>query len=211
LLERRPVWDLPTRIFHWSFAVSVVISMLIVYGKKYLTLHIIFGSLAFSLLIGRVIWGIVGTKYVKFISFLKSKKAIKNEFSIYSDKSHHIVGHPPVAGYVMLTMMLCGLCIGISGWILYLSSLDENSKEIVFNTHEVTANILLIIAFIHIQGVFLHTFLHRDGIVMGMLNGKRPAFENEQIGKLTTFQRVIAIIWFTVSLVVVFFLIAKSW
>ena len=77
---KRPVWDLPTRIFHWGLALSVSLSMLIVYGKSYLYVHIVAGLLSFVLVVGRLVWGFVGTKYVRFSSFLKGVKDIKSEF-----------------------------------------------------------------------------------------------------------------------------------
>ena len=210
MLQKQRIWDLPTRIFHWTFAISVVLSMLIVYGKKYLALHIIVGTFAFALLLGRFIWGLTGTKYVRFSSFVKSKDEIKREFSIISgSKDSHIVGHPPIAGFVMLFMMFCGLSIGISGLLLYFWA-DEKTKEALFDFHEMAANTLLVIAFIHIQGVFMHMFLHHDGIIMGMVNGKRPAYKNEQISDLTIFQKLVAILWFSASLSCIIFYLYKA-
>jgi len=194
--EKRPVWDLPTRIFHWGIALSVFLSMLIVYGKKYLTIHIIFGILAFGLIVGRIMWGIVGTKYVRFSAFVKSISEAKQEFAILDSQAHsHSVGHPAIAGWVMLVLMFCALCVGVSGLWLWLFT-DTVSKESASHIHEVFANTLLAIAFVHIQGVVLHIFLHRDGIVRGMIDGKRPAYEHEQIGKLGFWQKSVAFVWF---------------
>lgn len=195
-MQKRPVWDLPTRIFHWGLALSVFLSMLIVYGKKYLTIHIIFGILAFGLIIGRIVWGIVGTKYVRFSAFVKSISEAKQEFAILDSQAHsHSVGHPAIAGWVMLVLMFCALCVGVSGLWLWLFT-NTVSKESALHIHEVFANTLLAIAFIHIQGVILHIFLHRDGIVKGMIDGKRPANEHEQIGSLSILQKCIALLWF---------------
>ncbi len=196
MLTKRPIWDLPTRIFHWGLALSVFLSMLIVYGKKYLTIHIVFGVLAFGLIIGRIIWGIIGSKYVRFSAFVKGVSEAKQEFAVLDTQAyHHSVGHPAVAGWVMLALMFCALCVGISGLWLWLFT-DTLSKESVLRIHEIFANTLLAIAFVHIQGVALHIFLHRDGIVQGMIDGKRPAYEHEEIGKLGFLQKSVAFVWF---------------
>lgn len=196
-IQKRPVWDLPTRIFHWGLALSVFLSMFIVYGKKYLALHIIAGSVAFSLIIGRLIWGFVGTRYVKFGAFVKGADEIKKEFALIKDeeKHHHTVGHPAVAGWVMLFLMFCAFIVGISGWWIFVSDGGE-TKETMLSVHEIFANMLLAIAFIHVQGVFLHILLHKDGIVQGMIDGKRPAYPHEQISALSMRQKVIALLWF---------------
>ncbi|HRF56970.1 MAG TPA: cytochrome b/b6 domain-containing protein, partial [Campylobacterales bacterium] len=172
---KRPVWDLPTRIFHWGLAFSVFLSMLIVYGRWYLTLHIVSGSIAFALIIGRIVWGFVGSRYVRFSAFVKGIDEAKKEFTLIRDDEYsHSVGHPAIAGWVMLLLMFCAFSVGVSGvWLWQFT--DAFDKESVLYWHEIFANTLLAIAFIHIQGVILHIFLHRDGIVMGMIDGRRPA------------------------------------
>ncbi len=200
-LQKRAVWDLPIRIFHWGLALSVFASMFIVYGKKYLTLHIISGALAFALIFGRVVWGFVGTRYAKFSAFAKSLSDVRQEFSFLGEKQIHTVGHPAVAGWVMLFLIFCGFCVGVSGWCVFLFT-DTVSKESALYIHEIFANTLLVIAFVHIQGVALHLFLHRDGIIKGMIDGKRPAYLHEQIAPLGFLQKVVAIIWFGGSITV---------
>lgn len=186
---------MPTRIFHWGLALSVFLSMFIVYGKKYLALHLVAGTLTFALLIGRVIWGFIGTRYVRFGAFAKSLDEVKREFDFFGKKDTHSVGHPAIAGLVMLILIFCGLCVGASGLWLWLF-VDVTSKESALYIHEVFANTLLVIAFVHIQGVALHTLLHKDGIAYGMVNGKRPALAGEQIERLSLFQKTIAALWF---------------
>ncbi len=207
MIQKRPVWDLPTRIFHWSFAASVLLSMLIVYGRQYASLHILAGSIAFVLVLGRVVWGVFGTKYVRFSAFLKGIKDVKKEFAIFkTEQVSHTVGHPAVAGWVMLVMMFCGIGVGISGVWLY-AFVDEANKEVILYWHEVFANSLLVIAFVHVQGVFLHVLTHKDGIVRGMIDGKRPALESEQIKGLNKIQILLSIVWFGGVLATAFFVL----
>jgi cytochrome b len=202
--KKRPVWDLPTRIFHWGFALSVVLSMLIVYGRQYAMLHVVAGSAAFMFVLGRVVWGIFGTKYVRFSAFLKGIKDVKKEFAIFkTEQTSHTVGHPAVAGWVMLLLMFCGIGVGVSGFWLYAFA-DDVTKESALYWHEIFANSLLVIAFVHVQGVFLHVLTHKDGIVKGMIDGKRPAYEHEQIKKLSKLQILLLLVWFGAVLGIVF-------
>lgn len=196
MIEKRAVWDLPTRIFHWSLAGSVMLSMLIVYGTKYHALHIVAGSTAFALLIGRVVWGLVGTRYVRFSAFVKSIDEAKAEFAALREDRHlHSVGHPVVAGWVMLFLIFCGLCACGSGVWLSLCE-EQNQKQTALFVHEIFSNTVLATAFIHVQGVLLHWLLHRDGIVLGMMDGRRPAEPHEQIGLLSMPQKIVAFLWF---------------
>ena len=177
--------------------------MFIVYGKKYLVLHIISGSLAFALIMGRIVWGFVGTRYVRFGAFLKSVDDVKSEFSVFKDgDASHSVGHPAAAGWVMLLLIFCAFCVGVSGVWLFLAT-DKVAKETFFYLHELFANTLLVIAFIHLQGVALHLLLHKDGIIKGMIDGKRPAYQRDEIGSLNFAQKLVAVIWFACAILTV--------
>lgn len=181
--------------------------MLIVYGKGFAGIHIVAGSCAFALILGRLVWGIFGTRYVRFSAFLKGIEDVKNEFAIFKTKqTSHTVGHPAVAGWVMLVLMFCGLGVGISGFWLYVFT-DEANKEATLYWHEVFANSLLVIAFVHVQGVVLHVLTHKDGIVRGMIDGKRPALEGEQIKGLNKMQILLSIVWFGAVLATVIFVL----
>ena len=51
------VWDLPTRLFHWGFVISIVGSY--ISGERgALEAHELFGLAACGLLVFRLIWGV---------------------------------------------------------------------------------------------------------------------------------------------------------
>lgn len=65
------VWDLPTRLFHWVLALAVagsVISAKI--GGGAMVWHFRFGYLVLALLAFRVLWGLVGGRWSRFVSFV---------------------------------------------------------------------------------------------------------------------------------------------
>jgi cytochrome b len=67
------VWDLPTRIFHWTLALCVISSVVTAHiGGNALMWHFRLGYLTFSLLAFRVIWGLVGGHWSRFASFVFS-------------------------------------------------------------------------------------------------------------------------------------------
>ena len=69
------VWDLPTRLFHWGFVVSIVGSY--ISGERgALAAHELFGLAACGLLVFRLIWGFVGHETARFKNFLRSPKII---------------------------------------------------------------------------------------------------------------------------------------
>ena len=64
------VWDLPTRLFHWGFVISIVGSY--ISGERgALEAHELFGMAACGLLVFRLIWGFVGHETARFKNFLR--------------------------------------------------------------------------------------------------------------------------------------------
>lgn len=65
------VWDLPTRLFHWSLAVCVV--GLVVTGNvggNWMNGHEWLGYAVFTLLLFRLVWGFAGGHWSRFSAFL---------------------------------------------------------------------------------------------------------------------------------------------
>ncbi|MFM1949567.1 MAG: putative Ni/Fe-hydrogenase B-type cytochrome subunit, partial [Pseudomonadota bacterium] len=55
------IWDLPTRVFHWSLAILVIaLIMTGNVGGNAMVWHFRFGYAVLSLLLFRLMWGFVG-------------------------------------------------------------------------------------------------------------------------------------------------------
>ena len=68
--RRLRVWDLPTRLFHWSLAACVVGAVVSVnIGGNAVGWHFRFGYAILALLLFRVVWGFAGSRYARFASF----------------------------------------------------------------------------------------------------------------------------------------------
>ena len=71
------VWDLPTRIFHWSLVLCIL--GLVVTGQiggNAMIWHFRFGYTMITLLLFRVVWGFVGGSWSRFTSFIYSPATI---------------------------------------------------------------------------------------------------------------------------------------
>ena len=71
------VWDLPTRVFHWLLATTVIASVTSAkIGGNAMVWHFRLGYLALGLLAFRLVWGLVGGRWSRFSSFLYSPAAL---------------------------------------------------------------------------------------------------------------------------------------
>ncbi len=93
------VWDLPTRLFHWTLALSVtgsVISAKI--GGDAMLWHFRLGYLAFGLITFRLLWGFFGGRWSRFASFVYAPRTLWRYLRGQVHPQERLdVGHSPLA------------------------------------------------------------------------------------------------------------------
>ena len=64
------VWDLPTRLFHWSLVLSVTVAIASgLVGGDWMTVHGYAGIAIIGLVAFRLVWGIAGAAAARFVNF----------------------------------------------------------------------------------------------------------------------------------------------
>src|SRR5664279_3070031 len=69
------VWDIPTRLFHWSIVLLLFASWLSA-DQGFMTVHLWSGSALLALLLFRIAWGIVGSTTSRFGDFIHPPRRI---------------------------------------------------------------------------------------------------------------------------------------
>jgi cytochrome b len=180
-MRNKLVYDLPTRIFHWVFVVLFVIAILI--GKNVddkdtlFSYHMLAGlTLTFVVLL-RILWGFVGTKYARFSSLILSpKEAISYFVGILKGEKRQWIGHNPASSWSALLMIASGLGLGITGWLM-----ANGQRKAYEDIHEIIANTFLVVAILHVVGVIRQALHHRDGLMLTMFDGKKVAEGGESL------------------------------
>ncbi len=177
-----PMWDLPVRLFHWSFAVCFAISWISGQMEKR-DLHYTSGMILFGLVIFRLLWGLVGSPTARFTHFLRwpttaiayLRRAFGHRMPSYSF-GHNAAGGLMVAGLVLLIGLqaLSGMSstddIIFEGplygrWPDWLGSLLEK-------IHEPLSNILLALVLLHILVIVVYLVVKRENLVRAMIVGR---------------------------------------
>ncbi|QLQ32599.1 MAG: cytochrome b/b6 domain-containing protein [Candidatus Thiothrix singaporensis] len=173
MLQKVLVWDLPTRVFHWSLAASFAGAYVTAESERYRDIHVALGYVMLGLLLFRLVWGFAGTTYARFSSFLYApQQVMAYARSLFSPQPQHYVGHNPAGGVAVFLLLALGLLIGVSGLGLYWEIGDEDIFE---ELHEIAANLMLAVVFIHIAGVVASSVLHKENLVRAMLTGYKQA------------------------------------
>lgn len=109
------VWDLPTRLFHWLLAATVIAS--VVTGKVgggLMEWHLRSGCLALGLLAFRLVWGLVGGRWSRFASFLYAPATVLRYLRGQTRPGEYLdVGHNPLgAGSVFALLAILIVQVG---------------------------------------------------------------------------------------------------
>lgn len=169
------VWDLPTRVFHWSLAVCFAGAWLTSDSERQHLLHLLFGYSLFGLVAFRLIWGLVGSRYARFSEFLRGPGATwRYVVSVAQGRPAHHVGHNP-AGAVAIWLLL-GLGLATAGvGIAMVTGGGESLEEV----HEALATSMLVVVGLHLLGVIAGSVLHRENLPRAMVTGRKAGLRPE--------------------------------
>ena len=167
------VWDLPTRVFHWSLAASFAGAYVLSESERLRNVHVMLGYTVLALLAFRVVWGFVGSRYARFGSFRYGPlAALRYLRDAVTGRPAEYTGHNPAGSWAVYAILLLGLGTGISGYLQYNDLGGEAFEEV----HEVLANAWLAVVGAHLFGVLFSSLVHRENLARAMVTGyKRGA------------------------------------
>lgn len=101
------VWDLPTRLFHWTLMLCVIGSVVSAkIGGNAMVWHFRLGYVVLALLAFRLLWGVVGGHWSRFASFVYGPGALKRYLQGASrPDDHHEVGHSPLGALSVFALL----------------------------------------------------------------------------------------------------------
>lgn len=184
------VWDLPTRLFHWSLVMLVAAAWASAEFEK-LALHMLIGQGILALLIFRVLWGFVGSETARFSHFLQGKSAIFGYMKTLGTRggTPHI-GHNPLGALSVLAMLAFLLVQVATGLFSSAEILDEGplahlvgyeTSRAIAGIHEGNFSIVLTLIGLHIAAIAFYLRWKRQNLVRPMIVGYVDVNESDFI------------------------------
>lgn len=172
------VWDVPTRAFHWLLAASFFGAFLTAESERWRDVHVTLGYTMLGLIAFRLIWGLIGTRYARFSSFLYSpRETLVYVGSLIGGRVRHYVGHNPAGALAIFALIALGVLTAASGWAMY----EEIGGEWLEDVHEALADAMMALVVLHIAGALVSSLLHRENLVRAMLTGRKQGEPSEGI------------------------------
>jgi cytochrome b len=198
------VWDAPTRLFHWALVLCVtglVISGSM--GGAAMSLHFLLGYCTATLLLFRLIWGVIGGYWSRFSSFLYGHQHLVRFLAGQGPASDHI-GHNPLGALSVFAMLaLLGVQV-VSGLLsddeiaaagplaAHMSGLWVNYAT--YYHKQVGKPVLLSLIVMHIGAIAFHFFVKRDNLITPMLTGDKTLRSDGQKSIDSALKRWIALV-----------------
>jgi len=177
---RVAVWDLPTRLFHWALVGLISFSWWTA-EEEHVDWHIWSGAAILTLLLFRLMWGLVGSSTARFRSFVRGPAAI---FAYLRDmKGWRPIGHSPLGALSVLALLLViAVQVGlglinsdddglVEGPLAHLVSYEVSEAAHELHEHEVF-DVLLILIALHVGAILFYRLFLGKKLVGPMITGR---------------------------------------
>ncbi|VAW62282.1 Cytochrome b [hydrothermal vent metagenome] len=201
------VWDIFVRLFHWGLVIAFSVAYLSGEEESMLHIYsgyAVLGLISFRILWGFI--GSRYARFSNFVH--GTNRVNQYLKSLLTDHPEHYKGHNPAGGWMVIALLISLFVTTLSGLKLYaveeglgpfadsapqvqlISSAyaDDHSKagdddedfweEFWEEIHEAAANFTLLLIFIHIAGVFVSSFVHKENLLKAMISGNKKDKSN---------------------------------
>lgn len=199
------VWDLPTRIFH-ALLIACVAGLVITgeLAGEAMQWHFLFGYAVLTLVLFRLVWGLVGGHWSRFVHFVPSPSQLRAYVkALRSHDAPPSVGHNPLGALSVIAMLSILLIQVFSGFISddeiaatgpWTSLVPNDWIELATQYHaEVGKTILIILVILHVASILYYKRFKGEDLVTPMIYGDKQAAPSTPASRDTFTSRIFAL------------------
>lgn len=180
------VWDLPTRLFHWTLALAIVGSVVSAkVGGNAMPWHFRLGLLALALVTFRLLWGVVGGRWSRFASFIYAPATVLRYLRGQAAPGENLdVGHNPLGSlsvFALLGIVAVQIATGLvaDDEIANIGPLNRFVESALASSatgwHKEWGQwLLLALVALHVAAIVFYRLKHRKDLVRPMIVGDKP-------------------------------------
>jgi cytochrome b len=213
------IWDLPVRLFHWVLVVLIVVAVVTQkVGGNAMEWHFRAGYAVLTLIVFRIIWGLVGPRYARFSSFLPGPAKVTAYLRDTKEgRSEKYLGHNPLGSLSVFALLGVILAQAVSGMLANDDIASEGplvkfiSKELsdsfTWFHKEISANLLYVLVGLHVLAIVYYYFAKKKDLVTPMITGDQQVGFDAPASNDSAGMRLLAAIILVLCAAAVYFLI----
>jgi cytochrome b len=175
---RGPVWDLPVRLFHWLLVALIAFSWWSAENDA-VELHLWSGYAILTLIIFRLLWGIVGSSTARLGALFHRPSRILAY--VRDSAAWKAIGHSPIGAVSVMAMLIVlkvqiatGLINAdddglVNGSLSHLVSIE--TSDFAHEVHESLFNVLLALIALHVAAIAYYGWRGRN-LIGPMVSGR---------------------------------------
>lgn len=162
------IWDPLIRLFHWSLVAGFAANAVFTDPER--SLHEWVGYAVVALVAVRLAWGLVGTRYARFASFVPTPKAVTEQITdIATGRRSVHLGHTPLGALMIFNLLFVMLLIGVTGYMMTTNTYW--GIEWVEDAHEMLVTWAEISIVLHIAAVLWESWRTGVNLPRAMVSG----------------------------------------
>lgn len=184
-MKKIRVWDLPVRLFHWILVLLIATAVITVnIGGNAMEWHFLAGYASLALILFRLIWGFVGSRYARFSDFFHGPGVI---IAYLRDANNGMrekyYGHNPLGSLSVFALLGIVLMQAISGLFsnddiasegpLFKFISKELSDQVTWFHKEVSGTLIYILVGLHVAAIAYYYFIKKNNLIKPMLTGDK--------------------------------------
>lgn len=180
------VWDGPTRAFHWLLVLLILTSWRTgEAGGEWLRYHFWSGYAILTLVLFRIVWGVVGGTHARFANFVRGiPTALHHVRELMRPGPTSDVGHNAIGGWmivILLAVLLFQTGTGLfadddivtTGPLGDLVSSTVRSR--LTTLHKYNFELIEVLVGVHIAAVLVYWLFKRQNLIGAMITGRKRA------------------------------------
>src|SRR5690606_12287756 len=138
-------------------------------SSRLLDVHVFAGYVFGGLLVFRLAWGLIGARYARFRAFAWPwREAYRYVHDLLRRRAHRHLGHNPAGSWAIYVLLVLGVVVAatgigtlggeerhgpLAGWLSF------SAGDLLHETHEAAAFVMLVVVFAHVAGVVFESAL----------------------------------------------------
>jgi cytochrome b len=178
------VWDMPTRVFHWSLLVCVIGAVASArLGGNWMEWHVHLGAATVGLLVFRIVWGLVGPRYARFRSFLYAPGVVLAHLKKMHIAGRPHAGHSPSGSLSVIALLGVLGAQAISGLVSsdsittdgpLVRFAGESTVSLATSIHVTLQWAIYGFVALHVAAVVAYLVVKKEDLIGPMFHGDKP-------------------------------------